>query len=45
MVIEKRAEAKAKKIEAREHCTLLDFAKEQAREAFEKQQEEAKASA
>ena len=45
MVIEKRAEAKAKKIEAQEHCTLLDFAREQAREAFDKQQEEAKASA
>ena len=45
MVIEKRAEAKAKKVEAQEHCTLLDFAREQAREAFDKQQEEAKASA
>ena len=45
MVVEKRSEAKTKKIEAREHCTLLDFAREQAREAFEKQQEEAKASA
>ena len=44
MVIEKRAEAKAKKVEAQEHCTLLDFAKEQAREAFDKQQAEAKAS-
>ena len=45
MVIEKRAEAKAKKIEAQEHCTLLDFAREKAREAFLKQEEEAKASA
>ena len=45
MVVEKRSEAKVKKIEAREHCTLLDFAKEQAREAFDKQQAEAKASA
>ena len=45
MVVEKRSEAKTKKIEAREHCTLLDFAREQAREAFDKQQEEAKASA
>ena len=45
MVIEKRAEAKAKKNEAQEHCTLLDFAREQAREAFDKQQAEAKASA
>lgn len=45
MVVEKRSEAKTKKIEAREHCTLLDFAREQAREAFEKQQAEAKASA
>ena len=45
MVIEKRAEAKAKKNEARGHCTLLDFAKEQAREAFDKQQAEAKAEA
>ena len=45
MVVEKRSEAKTKKIEAREHCTLLDFAREQAREAFDKQQTEAKASA
>ena len=45
MVIEKRAEAKAKKNEARGHCALLDFAKEQAREAFDKQKEEAKAEA
>jgi len=45
MVVEKRSEAKVKKIEAREHCTLLDFAKEQAREAFDKQQGEAKAEA
>ena len=45
MVIERRSEAKTKKIEAREHCTLLDFAKEKAREAFDKQQEEAKAPA
>ena len=45
MVIEKRAEAKAKKNEARGHCTLLDFAKEQAREAFDKQQAEAKVEA
>ena len=45
MVIERRSEAKTKKIEAREHCTLLDFAREQAREAFDKQQAEAKASA
>ena len=45
MVVEKRSEAKTKKIEAREHCTLLDFAREQAREAFDKQQAEAKASA
>ena len=45
MVVEKRSEAKTKKIEAREHCTLLDFAREQAREAFDKQQKEAKASA
>ncbi len=41
MVVEKRAEAKAKKIEAQEHCTLLEFAKDQAREAFQKQQIEA----
>ena len=45
MVVEKRAEVKDKKIKAREHCELLDFAREQAREAFDKQQEEAKASA
>jgi hypothetical protein len=45
MVVEKRAEVKEKKIKAREHCDLLNFAREQAREAFEKQQEEAKASA
>ncbi len=45
MVIEKRAEAKAKKNEARGHCALLDFAKEQAREAFDKQQAEAKVEA
>jgi len=45
MVVEKRSEAKTKKIEAREHCTLLSFAREQAREAFDKQQAEAKASA
>ena len=45
MVIEKRAEAKAKKNEARGHCTLLDFAKDQAREAFDKQQAEAKVEA
>jgi hypothetical protein len=45
MVIEKRQEAKVKKIEAREHCILLDFAKEQAREAFDKQKAEAEATA
>jgi len=45
MVIEKRAEAKAKNIEAREHCTLLDFAKEQARKAFDKEKAEAEATA
>ena len=45
MVVEKRAEVKHKKIEAREHCELLNFAREQAREAFDKQKEEAKASA
>ena len=45
MVIEKRAEAKAKKNEARGHCTLLDFAREQAREAFDKQQAETKVEA
>ena len=45
MVVEKRSEAKTKKIEAREHCTLLDFAREQAREAFDKQKAEANASA
>ena len=45
MVVEKRAEVKDKKIQAREHCDLLNFAREQAREAFQKQQEEAKASA
>ena len=45
MVVEKRAEVKDKKIKAREHCDLLNFAREQAREAFQKQQEEAKASA
>ena len=45
MVIEKRQEAKVKKIEAREHCTLLEFAKDQAREAFDKQQAEAKVEA
>ena len=45
MVVEKRAEVKDKKIKAREHCDLLNFAREQAREAFEKQQAEAKASA
>ena len=41
MVVEKRAEAKAKKVEAQEHCTLLEFAKDQAREAFDKQKAEA----
>jgi len=45
MVIERRSEAKVKKIEAREHCTSLDFAREQAREAFDKQQAEAKVEA
>ena len=45
MVVEKRAEVKDKKVEAQEHCTLLEFAKDQAREAFDKQQAEAKASA
>ena len=45
MVVEKRSEAKVKKIEAREHCTLLDFAKEQAREAFQKQQIETEETA
>ena len=45
MVVEKRSEAKTKKIEAREHCTLLDFAREQAREAFDKQRAEAEATA
>ncbi len=45
MVVEKRAEVKDKKIQAREHCDLLNFAREQAREAFDKQQAEAKASA
>ena len=45
MVVEKRAELKEKKIKAREHCDLLNFAREQAREAFDKQQAEAKASA
>ena len=45
MVIEKRAEAKAKKVEAQEHCTLLEFAKDQAREAFDKQKAEAEATA
>ena len=45
MVIEKRQEAKVKKIEAREHCTLLDFAKEQAREAFQNQQIETEETA
>ena len=45
MVIEKRSEAKAKKIEAREHCELLNFARRQASEAFDKQQAEAKAEA
>ena len=45
MVIEKRQEAKVKKIEAREHCTLLEFAKEQAREAFQKQQIETEETA
>jgi hypothetical protein len=45
MVIEKRSEAKAKKIEASEHCELLNFARRQASEAFDKQQAEAKAEA
>ena len=45
MVVEKRAEVNDKKIKAREHCDLLNFAREQAREAFNKQQAEAKASA
>jgi len=45
MVIEKRAEAKAKKVEAQEHCTLLEFAKDQAREAFRKQQIETEETA
>ena len=41
MVVEKRAELKDKKIKAREHCDLLNFAREQAREAFDKQKAEA----
>jgi len=45
MVIEKRAKVTAKKAEAQEHCTYLNYAREQAREVFKKQQEEAKASA
>jgi len=45
MVVEKRAEAKVKETEAREHCTLLDFAKEQARKAFDKEKAEAEATA
>jgi len=45
MVVQKRAEVKDKKIKARGHCDLLNSAREQAREAFNKQQEEAKASA
>ena len=45
MVIEKRQEAKVKKVEAQEHCTLLEFAKDQAREAFRKQQIETEETA
>jgi hypothetical protein len=45
MVIEKRAKVTAKKTEAQEHGSLLNYAREQAREVFIKQQEEAKASA
>lgn len=45
MVVEKRAELKDKKINAKEHCDLLNFAREQAREAFQKQQAEAEAAA
>ena len=45
MVIDRSSEVKTKKIEAREHCELLNFAREQAREAFDKQKEEAKAEA
>ena len=45
MVIEKRSKVTAKKTEAQEHSSLLNYAREQAREVFNKQQEEAKASA
>jgi len=45
MVVEKRAKVTAKKAEAQKHSTYLNYAREQAREAFNKQQEEAKASA
>jgi len=45
MVIEVRAKAKAKKVEAKKHCTFLDYAREQAREAFDKQKEQVKAVA
>jgi len=40
MVIEVRAKAKAKKVEAKKHCTFLDYARDQAREVFNKQQVE-----
>ena len=45
MVIEKRSKVTVKKTEAQEHSSLLNYAREQAREVFNKQQEEAKASA
>jgi len=45
MVVEKRAKVTAKKTEAQKHATYLNYAREQAREVFNKQQEEAKASA
>ena len=45
MVIEVRAKAKAKKVEAKKHCTFLDYAREQAREAFDKQKEQVEAVA
>ena len=45
MVVEKRAEVKDKKFKAIEHCDLLNFARDQAREAFDKQQAEAEATA
>lgn len=40
MVVEKRAKVTAKKAEAQKHGTYLNYAREQAREVFKKQQAE-----